>query len=133
MKKRSSLFIPFTILKVCIPCKSLFELNGIFHFFFKKKTLTWITPHTRGKRGVFSWKMKTIVESMVKKNAKNKTLTIEKRVKSKKNPRPGGFQENFNEGCVKAKKYTSLAFKDKPRLMVGKILSSLKGQKRFVF
>jgi hypothetical protein len=34
---------------------------------------------------------------------------------------------------VKAKKYTSLAFKDKPRLMVGKILSSLKGQKRFVF
>jgi len=53
--------------------------------FFRKETLTWITPHTGGKWGFFfSGKMETKLESMVKENAKNGSPMTEKGLKVKK-------------------------------------------------
>jgi len=41
---------------------------------------------------------------MEKENVKNESLTIEKELKVKKNPKLRGIKENFEEGYVEAKK-----------------------------
>ena len=66
-----------------------------------------------------------------KGNAKNESPTIKKGLKMRK-PQTGGIQENFEEGFVKTKKQKLPKLKNKSRLKVGKFLSSLEGQKRFL-
>jgi hypothetical protein len=53
-------------------------------YFLKKKNLTWVTPHTRGKQGIFGWKNKDNGRINGKGNAKNKSLMITKGLKVKK-------------------------------------------------
>jgi hypothetical protein len=66
------LFIPFTILKIYIPYKSQFEPDRIF-----LSTL-------EASKGFLVEKMKTIVESMVKKMLRMKAQRSRKRLKVKK-------------------------------------------------
>ena len=52
-------------------------------FFFKKKTLTRITPHTGGNERYVVKKDKDKVRVNGKRNVKNKNPTFEKRLKKK--------------------------------------------------